>query len=103
MWGDSGKQAFPIYPERKHISMLDVFALIVLTVVLLSSIAACVLLGLMPGKIARERNHPQADAIAVCGIWGVLTMGLLLPIAYIWAYTNSADGGSKVKSTESES
>ncbi|MEK6248835.1 MAG: DUF3302 domain-containing protein [Planctomycetales bacterium] len=34
------------------------------------------------------RNHPQADAISVCGWWGVLTMGLLLPLAYIWAYTN---------------
>ncbi len=44
------------------------------------------LLGYMPGYIARQRDHPQADAIAVCGWVGVLTMGLLLPLAYVWAY-----------------
>jgi len=57
-------------------------------VVRASLIAAWVLLGIMPGRIARERNHPQADAINVCGWIGVLTMGLLLPLAYIWAYSN---------------
>jgi hypothetical protein len=36
---------------------------------------------------ARDRDHPQAEAIAVCGWWGVITMGLLLPVAWIWAYT----------------
>jgi hypothetical protein len=43
-----------------------------------------------PGKIARQRNHPQAEAIAVCGWWGVITFGLLLPVAWIWAYTKTA-------------
>lgn len=48
-------------------------------------------LGMMPGKIARQRNHPQADAVAVAGWWGVITMGLLLPLAFIWAYYRSSD------------
>jgi len=66
---------------------LDIFALIVLLVLVGAVVAIWVILGMYPGKIARERNHPQADAIAVCGWWGVITMGLLLPVAWIWAYT----------------
>ncbi len=68
--------------------VLDYFALAVLIILAVTGVAAWVLLGIMPGRIARDRNHPHADAISVCGWWGVLTMGLLLPVAYIWAYTN---------------
>ena len=81
---------------------LDIFALIVLIVLAAAVIAIWVILGMMPGRIARERNHPQAEAINVCGWWGVITMGLLLPLAWIWAYTkprrqtdvDSGEGGS---------
>ena len=68
-------------------SFLDLFALFVLIVLGACGVAAFVTLAMLPGRIARSRKHPQADAIAVCGWCGVLTMGLLLPIAYIWAYT----------------
>ncbi len=68
---------------------LDIFALIVLLVLLLTGVAIWLVLGMYPGKIARERNHPQAEAITVCGWWGVITLGLLLPVAWIWAYTKS--------------
>jgi ABC-type Fe3+ transport system permease subunit len=67
---------------------LDYFALVVLLILGTAAAVIWVLLGIMPGRIARDRNHPQADAISVCGWWGVLTMGLLLPLAYIWAYSN---------------
>ena len=67
---------------------LDVFALIILVVLLVTLLAVWALLGMYPGKIARERNHPQAEAINVCGWWGALTMGVLTPLAFIWAYTN---------------
>ena len=43
---------------------------------------------ILPGRIARQRNHPQADAIAVCGWCGAITLGILSPLAFIWAYTN---------------
>jgi hypothetical protein len=66
---------------------LDMFALLVLFVLLATAVAIWLILGIYPGKIARERNHPQAEAVAVCGWWGVITMGLLLPVALIWAYT----------------
>ena len=66
---------------------LSIFALIILLVLLASGIAVWVLLGIMPGRIAKSRNHPQAEAINVCGWFGAITMGLLSPLAYIWAYT----------------
>ena len=67
--------------------MLEAFALIILIVVALAGIAVWVLLAMAPGKIAKSRNHPQADAINVCGWWGAVTLGLLTPLAFIWAYT----------------
>ena len=74
---------------------LDIFSLIILLVLLATVVAVWVTLGMYPGKIARERNHPQAEAIAVCGWWGVITLGLLLPVAWIWAYSNPmAESGS---------
>ena len=83
---------------------LDIFALIVLLVLIACGLAAWALLGMYPGKIARQRNHPQAEAINVCGWWGALTMGLLTPFAFIWAYTNSSvslTGGASVENTDS--
>ena len=68
-------------------SFLDLFALLILLVLFVFAIAVIIILGMLPGKIAKQRNHPQADAINVCGWWGVLTLGVLLPLAYIWAYT----------------
>ena len=69
---------------------LDVFALIVLLVLVAVALAIWAMLGMYPGKIAHQRQHPQAEAIAVCGWWGAITMGILSPIAFIWAYTNPA-------------
>jgi len=79
----------------KKEEQLDIFALIVLTVIVVSILALAVFIGYMPGKIAADRKHPQAEAINVCGWFGVLTMGILLPVAYIWAYTNVDKGGKK--------
>jgi hypothetical protein len=67
---------------------IEYLALAVLLLLVAAAVVIWVILGMMPGRIARDRNHPQADAISVCGWWGVLTMGLLLPFAYIWAYSN---------------
>lgn len=69
-------------------SGLDIFALIVLLVLIACGLAVWAMLGMYPGKIARERNHPQAEAISACGWWGAITMGILSPIAFIWAFTN---------------
>ena len=78
-------------------TFLDVFALFVLFVLAAAVVGIWVVLGMMPGKIARERNHPQAEAINVCGWWGVITLGILLPLAFIWAYTNPPAHGDTDK------
>lgn len=70
--------------------MLDYFALIVLILLLITALAVVVGLAMAPGRIARKRNHPQSEAIGVCGWFGVLTMGILLPVAFIWAFYNPA-------------
>ena len=67
---------------------MEIFALIILLVLVVTILAVWALMGMYPGKIARERNHPQAAAIAVCGWWGAITLGILTPLAFIWAYTN---------------
>ena len=69
-------------------TFLDIFALLVLLVLIAAVVGLWVILGMLPGRIARARNHPQAEAINMCGWWGVLTMGILMPLAFIWAYTN---------------
>ena len=67
--------------------LLDYFALVVLLLLACSALLAAIFLAMLPGRIARDRGHPQADAISVCGCWGMITLGLLLPLAFIWAYT----------------
>jgi len=66
---------------------LDYFAFVVLFVLTAAGLVAAVFLGSLPGKIAADRGHPQADAIRLAGWLGLLTLGLLFPIALIWAYT----------------
>lgn len=74
---------------------LDIFALIVLIVLFITIIVFWTLLGMLPGRIAQSRQHPQAEAINVCGWFGAITMGILSPIAYIWAYMIPVKGAKK--------
>jgi hypothetical protein len=67
--------------------MLDVLTFIVLGVLLSAGLYAAFRLGSLPGEIARQRAHPQADAIQVAGWLGLLTLGVLWPFALIWAFT----------------
>ncbi|MDJ0514680.1 MAG: DUF3302 domain-containing protein [Methyloceanibacter sp.] len=66
---------------------LDIFAVIVLLILLIAAVAIWVVLAMLPGKIARRRNHPQADAINIGGWLGALLAGVLWPIFLVWAYT----------------
>lgn len=69
-------------------SGLDIFAWIVLVVLAASAVAIFVALGAMPGHIARKRNHPWADAVAIGG-WATLIFGLVFwPLVLIWAYVD---------------
>ena len=69
-------------------SALDIFAWIVLAVLLATAVATIVALGMMPGRIARKRGHPWADAVAV-GSWATLVFCFVLwPLVLIWAYVD---------------
>ena len=75
--------------------ILDIFALIVMIVLIAVAIALIVKLGPLPGRIARGRGHPQADAIMVLGWVGIVTLGLAWPVALVWAYTRPGDAKTR--------
>jgi hypothetical protein len=65
---------------------LDIFALFVIALLIGVAIWLVVLLGSLPGDIARKRQHPQAEAIAALGWVGIITLGASWLIAIVWAY-----------------
>jgi len=69
-------------------SFLDIFAVIVLMVLVATLVAIVVALGMLPGHIARKRGHPWAEAVAV-GSWATLIFGVVLwPLVLMWAYVD---------------
>ena len=69
-------------------SGLDLFAWIVLVILLVTLVVVFCLLGALPGHIAKSRGHPWADAVRVAG-WITLIFGFALwPVALIWAYVD---------------
>jgi amino acid transporter len=73
---------------------LDIFALIVMAILLAVVIWLVVLLGSMPGNIAKKRHHPQTEAIQALGWIGIITAGIGWFAAIVWAYTNPAGKSS---------
>ncbi|MDA8745431.1 DUF3302 domain-containing protein [Rubripirellula amarantea] len=67
----------------------DIFAFVVMAVLLATMVVIIVTLGGLPGKIAAKRGHPQAAAIAAAGWISLATLGALWPIAFVWAFMNS--------------
>ena len=79
---------------------LGFFSLFVLLTLVATILGAVVWLAILPGKVARRRGHPQAEAINVAGWLGILT-GIVWIVAMIWAYTvvddmNPASAGGGV-------
>ena len=72
--------------------MLDLFALIVLLLLVGVGIWLVVLLGNLPGNIARKAGHPQTEAIVVLSWVGLLTLGVAWFIALVWAKTKPDSG-----------
>jgi prepilin signal peptidase PulO-like enzyme (type II secretory pathway) len=69
-------------------SMLDLFAWIVFIVLVASLLAVFVGLGMLPGRVARQRHHPYAEAVAIGG-WVTLIFGFVFwPLVMIWAYVD---------------
>lgn len=67
--------------------MLEIFALIVIAVLVAAAIWLVVIIGNIPGNMARAAGHPQADAISMLAWIGLLTLGLGWFAALVWART----------------
>jgi uncharacterized protein with PQ loop repeat len=68
--------------------MLDLFAWIVLVVLIGSTAAVIIFLAMLPGVIAKKRGHPWTAAVTVGG-WVTLFLGFALwPLVLIWAYVD---------------
>ncbi len=65
--------------------VLEIFALVVLGVLVAAAIWLVVVIGNIPGKMARGASHPQAEAINLLAWVGLLTMGLGWFAALVWA------------------
>jgi uncharacterized protein with PQ loop repeat len=69
-------------------SFLDIFAWIVLLILVASGLAMFFISGYLPGHIAKSRGHPWAQAVTVAG-WVTLIFGFVLwPVVLIWAYVD---------------
>jgi uncharacterized RDD family membrane protein YckC len=65
--------------------VLYIFALFVIVILISAAIWLVVFLGNWPGKIARKRDHPQAEAITALSWIGLIT-GVGWFVAFVWAY-----------------
>jgi len=65
---------------------VKIFSLIVLLSLAATVIGLAVFLAMWPGRIARARRHPMADAVNVAGWVGLLAGGVLWPLALVWAF-----------------
>jgi hypothetical protein len=84
------------------LTFFDVFAWIVLLLLVATGVGVIVFVGLWPANVARARNHPQAEAIAI-GSWLTLFLGFVLwPLVVIWAYMKPVQGGVGAPGDEHE-
>ena len=92
------------------IDIFDIIAFVALAALLAAIVVVVVTLGSLPGRIAQERDHPQAAVISIASWVGIallglgrvvggeeagsLTMmGILWPFALVWAYFKPAATG----------
>lgn len=65
--------------------MLDIFALIVIFVIVALVIWLVITIASIPGGLAIKNNHAQVQAITTLAWLGVLTFGILWIVALVWA------------------
>lgn len=83
------------------IDILDIIAFAVFAVLLAAGVVIVVTLGSLPGQIAHKRGHPQAAAITVAGWLGLVTGGILWPLALIWAFLRPVAAGPALGAPQS--
>jgi hypothetical protein len=83
------------------IDVFDIIAFVVFAVLLVAAVVIVVTLGSLPGQIAHKRAHPQAAAITVAGWLGLVTGGVIWPLALIWAFLKPAAAGPMLSAPQS--
>ena len=68
--------------------LLDILAWIVLIVLVACTVSVIMFLAMLPGMIAKKREHPWEQAVTIAG-WVTLFFGFALwPLALVWAYVD---------------
>ena len=80
--------------------VLNILTIVVLIALVALAGVIIVYLGLLPGKVAKGRNHPQAEAINVASWLGIIMGGVLWPFALIWAFYRPTERGGAAGSEQ---
>ena len=80
--------------------VLNILTIVVLIALVVLIGVAVAFLGMLPGKIAKGRNHLQVEAINVASWLGIITLGVLWPFALIWAYIRPREQSAVAGSDE---
>jgi hypothetical protein len=81
---------------------MQIFSLIVLLTIGATLVGLFVFLAMWPGRTAKARNHPYAEAVNVAGWVTILTGGLFWPAALVWAYACSPPATAQTGNTTEE-
>lgn len=73
--------------------MLDYVALFLLFFVAITLFYGIIAIHDIPYEIAKQRNHPQQDALHVAGWVSLFTLHVLWPFLWIWATLYREDRG----------
>lgn len=82
---------------------MTIIGFVILVILVMIGAYIFIELGGLPGKAARERNHPQAEAIAVLGWLGLLFVGVGWIVAMVWARMQPPQISVAEKNTQGES
>lgn len=77
--------------------MLDIFALVVILIIIALAIWLAITLASFPAKLARQNNHPQVQAVNTLAWLGLLTLGILWVAALVWAQIKHSEQSSSLE------
>lgn len=80
---------------------LRIIVLVFLIAFAIVALAAVVVIAALPGRIANSRQHPQADAVNICG-WLGLPTGVLWVLAMVWAFLDTRHSEESQASVSSD-
>lgn len=82
--------------------MLEYVALGILIFAAITVFYGIIVIHDIPYEIAKERNHPQQDALHVAGWVSLFTLHILWPFLWIWAMLYREDRGWGFSTTEKQ-